>query len=163
LIARSAAGLLALTVSVNQGGLPDQIRRTLAQRFPGWAFATVAPDYGPGTSAAWIAVDFDGDGRMDYAVQLVAPSSGGVVQRVVVFLQRGRAYTLVPLDSFPPTTTVYLQRVPKGAVRRDFDVHDARARTFQLAHDAVQIVYDDQAAKTCWYTAPGFHCAWTGD
>ncbi len=167
MIARSTAGLLALVVLGGQGGLPDQIRRTLSQRFPGWAFATLSPGHeaspGSGASPAWIAGDFDGDGRMDYAVQLVAPSSGGSVQRVLAFLRRGQAYTLVRLDSFPPTTTVYLQRVPKGSVRADLDAADAGARTVRLVHAAVEIVYDDQAAKTCWYVAGGLHCALTGD
>ena len=167
MIARSTAGLLALVLLGGQGGLPNQIRRTLTHRFPGWAFATLSPGHEPsagsGASPAWIAGDFDGDGQLDYAVQLVAPGSGGSVQRVLAFLRRGQAYTLVPLDSFPPTTTVYLQRVPQGAVRANLDAAEAGARTFRLVHVALEIVYDDQAAKTCWYAAAGLHCALTGD
>jgi hypothetical protein len=99
LIGRSTGGLLALVVLGGQGGLPDPIRRTLTQRFQGWEFPTLSPGFeaspGSGASPAWIAGDFDGDGRLDYAVQLVAPSSGGSVQRVLAFLRRGQAYTLV--------------------------------------------------------------------
>jgi len=164
LIGRSIAGVLALAWLGGQGGLPDPIRHMLTARFPGWAFATLSPGHEAssvsGASPAWIAGDFDGDGRTDYAVQLVTPSSGGSVQRVLAFMRRGSGYTLVPLDSFQPTPTVYLQLVSKGAVRANLD---AGARTFRLTHEAVDIVYDDQASKTCWYAAPRFQCALTGD
>ncbi len=163
MIARIPIGLLALAVLAKQGSLPPEIRRVLDHRFPHWTFATVTPDYGPGTSPAWLAVDFDGDGRMDYVVQLVARQSGGAVQRVVAFLRRRADYTMVALDSFPPTTTNYLQRVPRGTVRMDLDAPAGGVRTFRLAHDGVEIAYGDQAAKTCWYAASALRCVLTGD
>ena len=158
--------VLALTLLTAQGGLPEQIRRTLSRQFPGWEFATLASSHQPngsGSSPAWLAEDFDGDSRMDYVVQLVAPSSHGPVQRVLGFLRRGPDYILVPLDSFPPVPSTYLQLVPQGAVRANLDADEAGTRTFRLPHVAVDIVYDDQAAKTCWYAVPTFRCVLTGD
>jgi hypothetical protein len=136
----------------------------LDHQFPGWQFATVMPDYGPGTSPAWLAVDFDGDGRMDYAVQIVTPDSGRGVQRVLAFLRRGAGYALVALDSFPPTTADYLRRLPGGTARRNLDASvDGLARTFHLTHDGLEIDYGDQAAKTCWFAVKALRCALTGD
>ena len=85
------------------------------------------------------------------------------MQRVVAFLRRGADYTMVALDSFPPTTTNYLQRVPRGTVRMDLGAPPGGVRTFRLAHDGVEIAYGDQAAKTCWYAASALRCVLTGD
>ncbi len=157
-------GLLAVTLLGGQSSLPPQVRYLLDRQFPGWTFATVTPDYGPGTSPAWLAIDFDGDGQMDYAVQVVAGSqAGGAVQRVIAFLRRGAGYSFVPLDSFPPATTQYLRRVPAGTVRENLDAPAGSGRTFRLPQDGLEIAYGDQAAKTCWYAAEALHCVLTGD
>jgi hypothetical protein len=149
----------------HQTSLPGQVRHWLDQEFPGWKFATVTFTLGPGTSPAWIAVDFNGDGRADYAVQFVAGPAGATVQRVIAFLRRGASYEAVPLDSFPANTGDYLRRLPAGTVRANLEApSDSQGGgNFRLPHDGLEILYDEQGAKTCWYQAGTFHCVLTGD
>src|SRR6478672_11552305 len=71
--------LLMSGVAGAQSPLPVAVQQVLEARYPGWRFAELDPhlahDLARGLSAAWVTADFDGDGRRDYAVQLVAPSA----------------------------------------------------------------------------------------
>jgi len=76
--------------------LPESIRATLDQEYPGWKLAPVTPliqkaykqqktTHAPSLTAA----DFDGDGKRDYAVQIVLNTPGEEEQIIIAFLARG--------------------------------------------------------------------------
>jgi hypothetical protein len=87
-----------------QAGLPLDARRRLDAVYQGWRFASVTPALQrslPATvSAAWVSGDFDGDGKRDYAVQLVQPSGPADSQQwLVALLRRPRNRSGVPPES----------------------------------------------------------------
>lgn len=151
-----------------QAGLPRPIRAELTADFPGWAFAKLSAEYGRsvprGASPAWISGDFDGDGRLDYAVQIVdARTREDSSQHVLAFLRRGARYRGIPLQAFPPSRVAYLLRAPRGGERTDFDADPNGARRIRLKHDALEVIFAEAGALTCLYERTGFRCITTGD
>jgi hypothetical protein len=114
--------------------------------------------------------DFDGDGRRDYAVQLVAPSAApDSAQKVVaLFARRGR-YEAVLIMASGLHTGVYLGREPQGGMVVDLEQYDDRYDPsatnggFVLLHDGLTVYYAEEAASTCYYVPPGFRCVVSGD
>ncbi|HEY8165347.1 MAG TPA: hypothetical protein VIF83_07310, partial [Gemmatimonadaceae bacterium] len=93
----SAVATFTLLIGCGSFSTADaELRRALNAAYPkGWRFATLAPfsdsEAGPGESPAWVAGDFDGDGRSDYAAQVVMFKPGHTAkwdsaQIVVAFL-----------------------------------------------------------------------------
>jgi len=157
-----------------QSQLPVAVRRVLEARYPGWRFAELDPDLAHGVargrSAAWVTGDFDGDGRRDYAVQLVAPSvPSDSAQQVVGVLAGDSGYVPVVIMAAPVQTTVYLGREPKGGMVVDLERYDDRYEPsltnggFILGHDGFTVYYAEAAASTCYYVRPSFRCVVSGD
>jgi hypothetical protein len=169
------AALLVCRVSAQaQNGLPVAAHDALDAGFPGWRFAELAPrlarELAGGQSPAWVAGDFDGDRRLDYAVQLVAPSAPpDSVQQVVALLARRSRYEPVLIMAAGLHTGVYLGRAPKGGLVVDLQQYDDRYEPsatnggFVLKHDGLTIYYAQEASSTCYYASPGFRCVISGD
>jgi hypothetical protein len=116
--------------------LPEQIRRTLDVVCPGWRFAEYTGevndffrqqkrDYLP----YLLPADFDGDGRLDYAVHVWQPTPGGEQRLVLAFLERGAEYEMHVLEKLPGTdANIYLELYRRG--QRGFDYERQRAFTF---------------------------------
>jgi hypothetical protein len=166
--------LLVSGVAQAQGGLPGAARQVLEARSPGWRFAGLDPrladDLVRGQSAAWVVADFDGDGRRDYAVQLVAPSAPPEsAQQVVALLARRGGYEPVLVMAAGLRTGVYLGREPKGGMMVDLEQYDDRYEPsatnggFVLEHDGLTVYYGEVAASTCYYVRPGFRCVVSSD
>ncbi len=157
-----------------QDALPVAARQALEARYPRWHFAELAPhlarELGRGQSPAWVAADFDGDGRRDYAVQLVAPSArpDSTQQVVALFARRGR-FEPVVIMAGGLHTGVYLGREPTGGMVVDLEQYDERYEPsatnggFVLKHDGLTVYYGQEAASTCYYVPPGFRCVVSGD
>jgi hypothetical protein len=157
-----------------QAGLPLDARRRLDAVYPGWRFASVTPALQrslPATvSAAWVSGDFDGDGKRDYAVQLVQPSGpADSQQRLVALLRRPRTYEVVTVQAYPLSQTIYLAPEPKGtravdlAHSADLDSSSAGDSVVVLPHDGFDILFGEEAGSTCFYASPRFQCVVTGD
>jgi hypothetical protein len=166
--------LLLSGVARAQSQLPVAVQHVLEARLPGWRFAVLdrhlAHDLARGLSAAWVAADFDGDGRRDYAVQLVAPSAPPESTQQVVGLLAGSAgYKPVVIMAAGLQTTVYLGREPKGGMVIDLEQYDDRYEPsptnggFILEHDGLTVYYAEAAASTCYYVRPRFRCVVSGD
>jgi hypothetical protein len=166
--------LLVCGIAEAQGGLPVAVRQVLEARYPGWRFAEIDPHLAHnlvrGQSAAWVAADFDGDGRRDYAVQLVAPSAPPESTQQVIRLLAGRSgYQAVVIIAGGLQTAVYLGREPKGGMVVDLEQYEDRYEPsatnggFLLEHDGLTIYYAEAAASTCYYARPGFRCVVSGD
>lgn len=150
-----------------QTALPAPVQRFLDATYPGWHFAGVAPEYHRliprRGSAAWIGADFDGDGRTDYAVQLVIKLGQDSLQQVIAFVRRRSEYLPVVVDSFPVSTIAYLAPARSGEERVDFDADANGTTRVRLRHDSIDILYAEVGATTCRYEAGRFRCFVSGD
>jgi hypothetical protein len=166
--------LLISGVAKAQSQLPVAIKQVLDARYPAWHFAELdshlAHHLPRGLSAAWVRADFDGDGRWDYAVQLVTPSAPPEsTQQVIGLLARRTGYEPVVIRAAGLQTTVYLGREPKGGMVVDLEQYDDRYEPsvtnagFVLEHDGLTVYYGEVAASTCYYIRPGFKCVVSGD
>src|SRR6266581_741980 len=79
--------------------LPESIRATLDQEYPGWKLAPVTPQvqrefkkHRVNRSPSLVSGDFDHDGKRDYAVQIALTDIGQEEQIIIVFLARDTAY-----------------------------------------------------------------------
>lgn len=141
--------------------LPKAIRSILDKRFPGWRFSEVSSDVQqffrerfPDARPNLIRGDFDGDGRMDYAM-LIEHSNfnrrGAAFSNVVeqlAFLKRGVGYKLYFLDEYAPSNPeLYLNLARKGEVGHDFKTE----RKFRYPNDSISISYFEKAGGTYIY------------
>ena len=169
------SALLGANVAAEaQSGLPVTAQTVLEGRYPGWRFADLEPrlvhQLPAGLSAAFVVADFDGDGRRDYAVQLVAPSAPlDSAQQVVALLARRNRYEPVLIMAGGVSTTVYLGREPEGGMAVDLERYDDRYEPSTtnggiiLEHDGLTVYYAEEAASTCYYVRPRFRCVVSGD
>src|SRR5579864_2534329 len=95
--------------------LPDAIRSTLNQEYPGWKLAPVTPQvlqefkkHHINQSPSLVSADFDHDGKRDYALQIALTSPGQEEQIILVFLARGEGYEETILQSMGLDPTSYL-------------------------------------------------------
>ncbi len=100
--------------------LPETIRATLDQEYPGWKLAPVTPQiqsefkkHRANRSPSMASGDFDHDGKQDYAVQIAftAPDQPEQIvteQIVIFFLSRGDAYEETIVQTMGLDPTVYL-------------------------------------------------------
>ena len=95
--------------------LPQVIRATMDQEYPGWKLAPVTPQiqqafkkHHADRLASLTYGDFDHDGKRDYAVQIAITTPGQEEQIVIVFLARGNGYEENILESMGLDPSVYL-------------------------------------------------------
>ncbi|MDQ3995442.1 MAG: hypothetical protein M3303_00310 [Gemmatimonadota bacterium] len=150
-----------------KGALPAPIRAQLARAYPGWRFAAVAPELraqlASGQTPDWIAGDFDADGRRDYAVQIVRPSSRDGAQYVLAFLRRGARYRQLVVDSFPETQGSYLALARRGERIADLEADPNGDSTFVLRSDAIHVLFGQESGGTCVYERGRFRCVVSSD
>lgn len=128
--------------------LPAAIGGLLDQAEPGWRLAPTAPQLSAwlaesrlGWEPSLIEADFDGDGRKDYAVQILTKRDR---QRVAVFLQRGSGWQTVWLADDAPDRFTCLALYRKG--EKDFDFE--RMRPFRYGMDSLGVLYSQTTAQT---------------
>jgi hypothetical protein len=95
--------------------LPESIRATLDQEYPGWKLAPVTAQvqkefktHKPNRFPSLVAGDFDRDGKRDYAVQIALTAPGQEEQIIIVFLARGSGFEENIVQSMGLDPTVYL-------------------------------------------------------
>ena len=130
-----------------------ELRAELDETYPrGWRYATLGA-YGrselqPGERPTWVGGDFDGDGRPDYAVQVVVFKPGHTLavdsaQLVVALLRRANGFERHVLSvGGGPQDGIYLARLPRGEVISDFEGRT----TVTLRADAIHQVFAGQAS-----------------
>jgi hypothetical protein len=136
--------------------LPAGISGLLDKAEPGWQLAPTAPQLSAwlaesklGWEPSLIEADFDGDGRKDYAVQILTKRSH---QRVAVFLQRDQGWQTVWLTDDKPDRFTCLALYRKG--EKDFDFE--RMKPFRYAVDSLGVLYSQTTALTFSWKGKGF-------
>ena len=106
-----APGVVAAPVII----IPQNIRATLDEEYPGWTLAPVLPQIQQeftkrqaNRSPSFAVGDFDRNGEKDYGVQIILKSLGQEEQIITVFLARGGAYEENIVQSMGIDPTVYL-------------------------------------------------------
>ncbi len=123
-IARALIALWAATAAAGMsraanpvGKLPPDVRATLDEQYRGWRFATLDAQFSgllaAGDSPEWIKGDYDGDGKVDYAVHIVNEGSDGS-QKVVILLSRAKGF--VNKSFSVPTDAIDVIYEEKGGV-----------------------------------------------
>jgi hypothetical protein len=117
--------------------IPAAIRTILDQRHTGWRVAGVSPEVRIalgqklGLTPNVVSGDFDGNGRVDYAMLVEYPDTDGPDTRFThfvdafAFLGNGAGFALIPLrDRRPgPNPDLFLTLQPRGTQGFDFEAN----------------------------------------
>ena len=169
-VAVASLALLAACGGPDPGNSRTELRAALDTAYPeGWRFASLDPDaraeLKPGESPEWIGGDFDGDGRSDYAAQLVIWKLGHTTtvdsaQLIVALLRRRDGFhrDVVSVGG-GPSFDVYLARIPRGERVADFEGRSA----VTLESDAVHQIFAGKASVAHVYADGHWREILTGD
>jgi hypothetical protein len=165
--------LVASAATAQSGSMPRELGNALDARYPGWRLATTT---GFPNERQWVRGDFDGDGRAEYAVQIVRAAQDGGVRddrrQLVLVAWRGRGdrsrafdFTIVREEAVSELT--YLALARRGERVPDLDADENGTRSYRLARDGIHILYGEVAGTTCQLTpnvSPRrFQCRTSGD
>ena len=169
-VALASLAPLAACTGPDPGTSRAELSAALDAAYPdGWRFASLDPDarseLEPGESAEWIGGDFDGDGRSDYAAQLVIWKLGHTTtvdsaQMIVALLRRREGFhrDVVSVGG-GPSFDVYLAKIPRGERVADFEGRSA----VTLERDAVQQIFAGKASVAHLYEDGHWREILTGD
>ncbi|MBW3570642.1 MAG: hypothetical protein KY467_06010 [Gemmatimonadetes bacterium] len=156
----------ALVVACGEGaehGVPGELRGALDRDYPGWRLGRLdgwlTEQLPPGENGQWMRGDFDGDGRQDYAVQVVRPGGGRTPQLVLLYLRRGTALRPRVVVELPRTQGTFILRIPGGTTGEDVE---ADTSVFYPV-DAVAVNHGQEASTSHILTDTGFVEVLTGD
>ena len=158
--------LSGLPSEASQGPrVPRVIRSNLALRFPGWRPSLPDADVtefwkrerklAP-LDLAFVAGDFNGDGKRDWAVHVVTARAE---RRLIVYLRRGQGYRYRTLDLGIPDGQYYVVLEPRGTT--GVDRSDDRAFVYRC--DAVGLHYFEKGGYSFVYERGRFRRVITGD
>ena len=144
--------------------LPSPLRAALDREYHGWSFGSVSPEVrsyfrGKPLFPNFILGDFDGDCNRDYAVKIASTENAARVQRIIVFLHRGKDFLPRVLDTAPENPITYLWLAAKGT--NGFD-HESE-KEFVYQNDAISLVFHEKASVSYIYEASKFRPVITGD
>ena len=152
------------------GNSRTELQSALDAAYPeGWRFAALdgyaRSELKPGERADWIGGDFDGDGRSDYAAQIVVRRMGhpgGVdsAQLIVALLRRRNRFERHVVNvGGGPNAEVYLAKLSRGDTVADYEGRDPVA----LKSDAVHQIFAGQASVAHVYDDGRWREVLTGD
>ena len=161
---------LAACAGPDPGNSRTELGAALDSVYPeGWRFASLDPDaraqLKAGESAEWIGGDFDGDGRSDYAAQVVIWKLGPTTtvesaQLIVALLRRRDGFHRdVVTVGGGPSFDVYLAKIPRGERVADFEGRSA----VTLESDAVHQIFAGKASVAHVYEDGHWREILTGD
>jgi len=150
--------------------LPAGVRAQLTAAYPGWRFARVDPRLRPELvtepgcrrSPEWVSGDFDGDGRTDYAVQIIRPGPRDSAQFVLAFVARRGAYQRFVLKQAGEHLGFFLRTSRPGERVLDLEKDLNGDSSFVLVRDAVDIL-SGSTGTTCLYESGRRRCVVSGD
>lgn len=152
--------------------LPAAVRAELSAAYPGWRFARLLPalrhelqsDDSRRRSTEWVAGDFDGNHRRDYAVHIVRPGPADSIQLVVAFLAGDRGqYRASVITAGGEHLGTILTTAKRGERVTDYDKGAMGDSTFVLVHDAVVLLINEGGGITCLYEQGRWRCVVSGD
>lgn len=169
-LALASLALIVACAAPDPGTSRVELSAALDAAYPeGWRFASLDADarseLKAGESPEWIGGDFDGDGRSDYAAQLVIWKLGHTTtmdsaQLVVVLIrQRDGFRREVVSVGGGPSSGVYLSKMPRGTRVESFDLSSG----VTLERDAVQQIFAGQASVAHVYEDGHWREIITGD
>jgi len=169
----TVALLSASTAAAQSRSVPRDLSSALDAAYPGWRVATTT---GFPNERQWLRGDFDGNGRADYAIQIVqAAQDRGVRddQRQVVLVawprrgDRSHGFEFTVVRAEPVSDLTYLALARRGERVADLDADENGTRSYKLIHDGIHILYGEVAGITCQVTpnvSPRrFQCRTSGD
>lgn len=126
------ASLVLFQCAPDAPGPHAELAAALNEIYPdGWRYATLREDVrsemAPGDSPAWITDDFNGDGRLDYAAQIVIYRPGHTfavdsAQLLLTLLRHnGRFDSHVLSTGGGPHEGIFLSRLQPGDTIRDIE------------------------------------------
>ena len=144
--------------------LPSPVKASLDREYPAWSFGSIHPEVrsyfkGKRRFPNLILGDFDGDGNRDYAVKIAYTENAARVQRIIVFLHRGKDFLPRVLDTAPENPITYLWLAAKGT--NGFDHESEKGFVYQ--NDAISLVFHEKASVSYIYEAGRFRPVITGD
>ncbi len=143
--------------------LPNAIKTILDRDYPGWQFAEVAKEiyeffkmekveFDPN----FIMGDFDGNGKRDYAIQIVH----GGKRIVLAFLKKGNFFKKYVLETSPePNPDIYLWLLKKGEKDYDYEAE----KEFFYPTDAIGVIYFEKAGVSYIFKKGKFQMIVTSD
>jgi hypothetical protein len=168
-----AALLCAGAAAAQPAPVPRDLSSALDIAYPGWRLATTT---GFPNERQWVRGDFDGNGRAEYAIQIVrAAQESGVRddQRqivVVAWPRRGdrlQGFEFTVVRTEPVSELTHLALARRGERVPDLDADENGTRSYKLARDGIHILYGEVAGITCQLTpnvSPRrFQCRTSGD
>jgi len=167
----SRFGISPLPLTEQAPALPSVVTAQLSATYPGWRFARIltallselTSDAGERRSDEWITGDFNGDGRADYAVQIVRPARPDSVQLVVAFLATRGAYTASLVSAQSEHFGVWLRTARRGEDVRDYDRWANGDSTFVLRNDAIMFLINEGGGMTCEHRSRRWRCFQSAD
>ena len=130
--------------------LPPEIRNILDTQYPGWKFQEVrqsilkfVQEKDPSANASLCAGDFDGDGNLEYAVQIVENEH----RHVLVFLKKDGEFEEHVLQDGDPSTDFFIMTAKQGTQGYD----SVQARFYDYPHDSVVVYWFQKASMAYVY------------
>ena len=156
------APLIAAACGRSGPDLPDAVREQLRRTYADWEYPKLnkfnRDQLGPGLDPAAVRADFDGDGRMDWAVQIVHGDGPVRDQSVLVFLDRRGGSTIHVIQTVGENEATYLGVSPPGQHR------DVVEDTAAISHgDVLDVLYGQEASVGYFYRNGRFVSFTTGD
>jgi hypothetical protein len=168
-----AALLSAGGAAAQPAPVPRDLSSALDVAYPGWRLATTT---GFPNERQWLRGDFDGNGRAEYAIQIVrAAQDRGVSddQRQIVVVawprrgDRSQGFEFTVVRAEPVSELTYLALARRGERVPDLDADENGTRSYKLARDGIHILYGEVAGITCQLTPTvsprRFQCRTSGD
>lgn len=169
--AATALVIMALSTLVVDGRpkhpprLPSSIRADLDRRFSTWAINDTAEELHKwfstskqGADPNLVSGDFNGDGLLDYAMQIITTSSGSAVRRVLVYLRRGKGYRHRTLTTGKPSTELILLLMRRGTK----DYNYTRRREFRYKLGTIGL-FSEKGGSSYFYRNGRFYPEITSD
>jgi hypothetical protein len=168
-----AAVLGASAATAQTPAVPSALARALAAAYPGWRLAATT---GVPNAGQWVRGDFDGNGRADYAIQIVRSAQEAAItddQRQIVVVawsrpgDRSQGFDFTVVRAEPVSDVMHLALARRGQRVPDLDADENGTRTYRLAHDGIHILYGEVAGTTCQLMPKirprRFECRTSGD
>ena len=159
------------TAAASAPELPAAVCVRLSAAYPGWRFAQLLPalrhelqsDASRRRSTEWVAGDFDGNHRRDFAVQIVRPGPADSIQLVVAFLAGDRRqYRASVITAGGEQLGTILTTAGRGERVTDYVTGAMAESTFVLGHDAVVLLINEGGGITCLYERGRWRCVVSG-
>jgi hypothetical protein len=152
--------------STSSDKLLPEVTRILDVNLPGWKWGTTAEfveHWFKQTHAIpypkFISGDFNGDGRLDYALKVTVVAAKRSTDVIVAFLASDSTFTYHVLATQPSEPDVYVVLDKKGSRLYDYET----SKYFLLPLDGVGVYFFEKAGETFLFSNGAFRPVITSD